>query len=30
LERCKIYDAGLIMVSLGDTYFFDYDERYVV
>jgi ABC-type lipoprotein export system ATPase subunit len=30
LERCKMYDAGLIMVSLGDTYFFDYDERYVV
>jgi ABC-type lipoprotein export system ATPase subunit len=30
LERCKLYDAGLIMVSLGDTYFFDYDERYVV
>jgi ABC-type lipoprotein export system ATPase subunit len=30
LERCKLYDAGLIMVSLGDTYFFDYDECYVV
>jgi ABC-type lipoprotein export system ATPase subunit len=30
LERCKMYDAGLIMVSLGDTYFFDYDEVYEI
>jgi ABC-type lipoprotein export system ATPase subunit len=30
LERCKMYDAGLIMVSLGDTYFFDYDECYEI
>ena len=27
-ERCAAYDAGLIMVSLGDEYFFTYDQRY--
>jgi ABC-type lipoprotein export system ATPase subunit len=29
-ERCKQNDAGLIMVSLGDTYFFEYNERFEV
>jgi ABC-type lipoprotein export system ATPase subunit len=30
LERCNMYNAGLIMVSLGDTYFFDYDDVYLI
>jgi ABC-type lipoprotein export system ATPase subunit len=30
LERCKIHDAGLIMVSLGDAYFFEYEALYEI
>jgi ABC-type lipoprotein export system ATPase subunit len=30
LERCKIYESGLIMVSLGDTYFFEYDALFEI
>ncbi|NJN34920.1 MAG: ATP-binding cassette domain-containing protein [Saprospiraceae bacterium] len=29
-ERCAAQNASLIMVSLGDEYFFDYDERKII
>ncbi len=29
-ERCVAQNASLIMVSLGDEYFFDYDERKII